>query len=148
MKALIQRVKRAEVRVGDDVTGEIGEGLLILLGVGRSDTGEDVEWLAAKCAQLRIFDDEDGQLNRSLLDSGGGALVVSQFTLLGDPRKGRRPSYAGAAAPDRAKMMVDEFCSRLAEMGLDVEQGRFGARMEVHLVNDGPVTLMVESPER
>lgn len=148
MKALIQRVKRAEVRVGDDVTGEIGEGLLILLGVGRSDTGEDVEWLAAKCAQLRIFDDEEGQLNRSLLDSGGRALVVSQFTLLGDPRKGRRPSYAGAAEPDRAKLMVEEFCSRLSEMGIDVEQGRFGARMEVHLVNDGPVTLMVESPER
>lgn len=147
MKALLQRVKNACVRVEGETVGDIGRGLLILLGVGAEDGEEEAGWLADKCARLRIFDDEEGQLNLSLLDVGGAALVVSQFTLYGDPRKGRRPSYAKAADPGKAAELVAVFCRRLEETGIEVEQGVFGARMEVELINDGPVTLMVESPE-
>lgn len=146
MKALLQRVRGAAVRVKGETVGEIGHGLLILLGVGADDGEEEARWLADKCAQLRIFDDEEGQLNLSLLDVGGAVLVVSQFTLYGDPRKGRRPSYAKAADPEKASELVAVFCRSLAEAGLEVEEGIFGARMEVELINDGPVTLMVETP--
>jgi len=121
---------------------------MILLGVGRDDAEADAEWLAAKCAQLRIYDDEEGQLNRSLLESGGAALVVSQFTLYADPRKGRRPSYTSAAAPEEAERLFEFFCEKLLQQGVAVERGSFGERMEVELVNDGPVTLMVESPQK
>ena len=146
MRALLQRVSQAEVRVADDRVGAIGAGLLIMLGIGREDDGESAAWLAAKCAHLRIFDDEEGVMNRSLLDSGGSALVVSQFTLYADTRKGRRPSYAGAADPEDAESLVESFCFELEHLGVGVERGQFGALMEVHLINDGPVTLMVETP--
>ena len=147
MRALIQRVKRAEVSVAGEMVGAIGPGMLILLGVGMGDGEADAEWLAAKCARLRIFDDEEGQLNRSLLEMGGGALVVPQFTLYADSRKGRRPSYTDAAAPEDALRLFQLFCEKLLEQGVGVERGSFGERMEVELVNDGPVTLMVETPE-
>jgi len=146
MRALLQRVSQAEVRVGDECIGSIGTGLLILLGIGRGDDEEGVAWLAAKCAHLRIFDDDEGRMNRSLLDTGGSALVVSQFTLYAETRKGRRPSYEKAADPEEADGLVRSFSSELGRLGVEVEQGRFGALMEVHLVNDGPVTLMVETP--
>jgi len=146
VRIVAQRVSRAEVRVEGTSVGELGPGLLVLLGVGVNDDEGDAEWLARKCASLRIFDDEDGQLNRSLRDVGGGALVVSQFTLYGDARKGRRPSWAGAAPPDRAVPLLERFCEVLEEEGVPVTEGRFGAHMEVELVNDGPVTLMVSSP--
>jgi len=148
MRALIQRVRNAEVNVGGEVVGAIGQGMLILLGVGRGDGVAEADWLADKCAQLRIFDDEEGQLNLSLLEMGGGALVVSQFTLYADPRKGRRPSYAAAAVGEEAHALFLRFCEKLQELGVPVEQGEFGERMEVCLVNDGPVTLMVETPQR
>ena len=148
MRALLQRVKSASVEVDGEVAGSIGAGLLILLGVGIEDDERDAEWLAGKCAGLRIFDDPEGQLNMSLLEVGGAALVVSQFTLYGDPRKGRRPSYARAAGPERARELVEDFCRRLRGNGVAVEEGVFGARMDVHLINDGPVTLMLESPGR
>ncbi|MFC1545108.1 D-aminoacyl-tRNA deacylase [Gemmatimonadota bacterium] len=146
MKALIQRVKEAEVRVADEVVGTIGPGMLVLLGVGREDTEESAGWLAAKCAHLRIFDDVDDKMNRSLIDTGGSALVVSQFTLYADTRKGRRPSYEKAANPEDAIGLVEAFCSALEQYDVPVSRGRFGATMDVHLVNDGPVTLMVETP--
>ncbi len=148
MRALIQRVRNAEVNVGGEVVGAIGPGMLILLGVGRGDGEAEADWLADKCAQLRIFDDEEGQLNRSLLEMGGGALVVSQFTLYADPHKGRRPSYAAAAAGEEALSLFQRFCEKLQELDVPVERGEFGERMEVCLVNDGPVTLMVETPWR
>lgn len=147
MRALIQRVRHAAVRVGDETVGAIDGGLLILLGVGVNDDETRAAWLARKCAELRIFDDEEGHLNRSLLDVEGAALVVSQFTLYGDPRKGRRPSYAGAAPPERAAALLRAFCEHLRAAGVPVSEGRFGARMEVELLNDGPVTLMVEAPD-
>jgi D-tyrosyl-tRNA(Tyr) deacylase len=146
VRALLQRVSEAEVRIGPEVTGRIGTGLLILLGVGREDDEAAARWLAAKCADLRLFDDRDGHLNLSLRETGGEALVVSQFTLYGDPRRGRRPSWAAAAEPERAVELLAVFTAALRESGVAVAEGRFGARMQVHLVNDGPVTLMVESP--
>jgi D-tyrosyl-tRNA(Tyr) deacylase len=146
VRALLQRVSEAEVRVGSEVTGRIGAGLLVLLGVGRNDDAAAARWLAEKCAGLRLFDDPEGHLELSLLDTGGSALVVSQFTLYGDPRKGRRPSWGGAAEPDRARELLEVFITALRERGVEVAEGRFGARMKVQLVNDGPVTLMVESP--
>jgi len=146
MRALLQRVSQAEVRVADDLVGRIGAGLLILLGIGRGDDEESAAWLAAKCAHLRIFDDDEGRMNRSLLETGGNALVVSQFTLYAETRKGRRPSYEKAADPEDADGLVESFCSGLERLGIGVERGRFGALMEVHLINDGPVTLMVETP--
>jgi D-tyrosyl-tRNA(Tyr) deacylase len=148
MRALLQRARRAEVRVEDEVVGVIGHGLVILLGIGVDDEEKDAVWLAKKCTELRIFDDHEGRLNRSLQDVDGEALVVSQFTLYGDPRKGRRPSYVQAAQPEKAMPLLEVFCRKLEEAGVEVAQGRFGAHMEVDLVNDGPVTLMVESPGR
>jgi D-tyrosyl-tRNA(Tyr) deacylase len=146
VRALLQRVSEAEVRVGSESAGRIGPGLLILLGVGRDDDEKAARWLAAKCADLRLFDDREGHLELSLRDTGGSALVVSQFTLYGDPRRGRRPSWGAAADPERAAELLAVFTAALRESGVDVAEGRFGARMQVHLVNDGPVTLMVESP--
>ncbi|MFC1595350.1 D-aminoacyl-tRNA deacylase [Gemmatimonadota bacterium] len=146
MRALIQRVKQAEVRVADEVVGTVGPGMLILLGVGWEDDEGSAGWLASKCAHLRIFDDADGRMNRSLVDTGGSALVVSQFTLYADTRKGRRPSYEQAADPEDAAGLVEAFCTELTRLDVPVERGRFGATMEVHLINDGPVTLMVETP--
>jgi D-tyrosyl-tRNA(Tyr) deacylase len=147
MRAVVQRVSRASVTVGDEVVGAIGPGLLVLLGVAPTDTEEEGRWLAAKLASLRIFPDEQDKMNLSLLESGGEALVVSQFTLYGDTRKGRRPSFVAAAPPALAEPLYERFCEALAAEGVrQVARGRFGASMEVALVNHGPVTLILESP--
>lgn len=147
MIALVQRVSSASVRVDGETVGEVGRGLLVLLGVVSGDTDAEADWLADKVARLRVFPDADGRMNRSLEDVGGGALVVSQFTLAGDVRKGTRPSYGRAAPPDVAKPLYEAFAARLADR-LDgpVATGRFGAAMEVALINDGPVTLWIERP--
>jgi D-aminoacyl-tRNA deacylase len=145
MKAVLQRVNEARVRVGGEPVGEIGRGLCILLGVARGDGLEEAQRLAGKVARLRIFEDADGRFDRSLLDTGGAALVVSQFTLLADTAKGNRPSFSGAAAPEEAEPLYEAFCEALRELGVSVETGVFGARMAVELVNDGPVTLVLET---
>ncbi len=139
-------MSRAEVRVGGEVVGAIGPGLVVLLGVRSGDGPDQAAWLASKCADLRVFDDETGQMDRSLIEVGGQALVVSQFTLYGDARKGRRPSWSHAAPGPAAEPLVEAFCEELAALGVPVVRGVFGAHMEVELVNDGPVTLMLESP--
>jgi len=144
VRAVVQRVSSASVRVEGDVVGAIGRGLLVLLGAGRGDTSENATRLAAKIARLRIFPDAAGRFDRSLLDVGGDALVVSQFTLLADTRKGNRPSFTAAAKPEVAEPLIESFCDALRELGLHVETGVFGARMEVELVNDGPVTIVVD----
>ena len=141
MKAVLQRVLRASVRVGGRTEGEIGDGLLVLLGIAQEDGEDEAARLAGKVARLRVFENDEGRLDRSLLDTGGAALVVSQFTLIADTRKGNRPSFAAAAAPQEAKTLVESFCAALRELGVPVETGVFGARMEVELVNDGPVTI-------
>jgi D-tyrosyl-tRNA(Tyr) deacylase len=145
MRAVVQRVSRARVLVEGRVTGEIGAGVLVLLGVGRNDTGEAAAYLAEKIAHLRIFDDDAGKMNRSLLDCGGAALVVSQFTLYGDARGQRRPSYIQAASPEDGKRLYEEFCRALAALRVRVETGVFQARMAVELTNDGPVTILLDS---
>jgi D-tyrosyl-tRNA(Tyr) deacylase len=145
MRAVVQRVKRAEVRVGEDVVGRIGFGFVVLLGVGKDDTEATGEALAEKLAKLRVFDDDQGRMNRSIEETGGQALCVSQFTLYGDCRKGRRPSYDQAAAPDRALRLYEGFVASLRKRGIPTETGRFRAMMDVELVNDGPVTLLVDS---
>jgi D-tyrosyl-tRNA(Tyr) deacylase len=145
MRAVLQRVKEASVRVEGAMVGRIGRGLLVLLGVGQGDTEADAEYLAEKALNLRIFADEAGQMNRSLLDVGGGILVVSQFTLYGDARKGRRPGYSDAAAPEEANRLYEHFVARLRPSGLAVETGVFRAMMDVALLNDGPVTLLLDS---
>ena len=145
MKAVLQRVARASVRVGDEVVGEIGPGLLVLLGVRRGDGVDNAARLAAKTARLRVFEDAAGRFDRSLLDTGGEALVVSQFTLLGDTSKGNRPSFTDAAPPAEAEPLYEAFCAELRALGVRVETGRFGARMAVDLVNDGPVTLTLDA---
>ena len=145
MVALVQRVREASVTVGGDVTGAIGSGLLVLLGVHRTDTEAETAWVANKVADLRIFPDEAGKMNRSLLDTGGEALVVSQFTLYGDTRKGNRPSFAASAPPERAEALYEAFVEVLSQrLGKPVPTGVFGAMMDVRLTNDGPVTLWVE----
>ena len=145
MIALVQRVSSASVRVNGEVVGSVGRGLLVLLGVVTGDTEAEGDWLADRLARLRIFPDDDGRMNRSLQDVGAGALVVSQFTLAGDARKGTRPSYTRAAPPDIAEPLYEAFASALAgRLDGPVETGVFGAMMEVELVNDGPVTLWVE----
>ena len=145
MRAVVQRVKRAEVRLGEEVVGRIGVGVVVLLGVGKSDTEATAEAMAEKIANLRVFDDDQGRMNRSLLETGGQALCVSQFTLYGDCRKGRRPSYDQAAAPDRALLLYESFVASLRKRGVSTETGRFRAMMDVELVNDGPVTLLLDS---
>ncbi len=145
MRAVVQRVKQARVIVGDEVTGEIGSGLLVLLGVGASDTEADVDYLVEKITKLRIFEDENEKMNLSLVESGGDLLVVSQFTLYGDTRRGRRPSFISAASPDKAERLYENFVSR-AKMDIKtVETGRFQAMMDVELVNHGPVTIILDS---
>jgi D-tyrosyl-tRNA(Tyr) deacylase len=146
MRALIQRVTWAQVTVGTEVVGEIGAGLCVLVGVTHTDVEADAARLASKVANLRVFDDADGAMNRSLLDTGGAALVVSQFTLYGDSRRGRRPGWSAAAPPEVAEPLVDAFAWELAATGVSVATGRFRADMHVALVNDGPVTLMLEVP--
>jgi D-tyrosyl-tRNA(Tyr) deacylase len=144
VRVLIQRVSRAEVRVDGDVVGAIGTGLLVLVGVTHTDDDATARRLAAKVAHLRVFDDDDGTMNRSVLDIGGAALVVSQFTLYGDTRKGRRPSWVDAARPEQAEPLVAAFATALGDLGVTVATGRFRADMQVELVNDGPVTLALE----
>lgn len=149
MRAVVQRVGSARVTVAGETIGEINAGLLILLGVAQGDTAEDGAWLAQKLAALRIFEDDAGKMNRSLVDSGGGALVVSQFTLLASTRKGNRPSFNDAAAPAVAIPLYEQFVAQLtAGLGRPVATGRFGAMMAVTLVNDGPVTLVLDSRTR
>ena len=145
MRAIIQRVTRARVTVASRVAGEIQTGVLVLLGVGRADTSESAEYLAEKIANLRIFADDAGKMNRSLVEIGGSALVVSQFTLYGDTRGGRRPSYIQAASPEDANRLYEEFVRCLRSFGVPVETGVFQAHMEVELVNDGPVTILLDS---
>lgn len=146
MRALLQRVSRAEVRVEGEVVGRVGEGLLVLLGVGPADTEAVGQGLARKVAELRIFRDAEGRTNRSLLDAGGEALVVSQFTLWADTRRGRRPGFTGAAPPELAERLYLAFARDLAALlGRDVPTGRFGAEMEVELVNDGPMTIWLDT---
>jgi D-tyrosyl-tRNA(Tyr) deacylase len=145
MRAIIQRVSQASVEVEGRIVGAIGAGLLVLLGVGHGDNEAEARQLAEKTALLRIFADEDGRFNRSLVDIGGAALVVSQFTLYADTRKGRRPSFTDAAAPDVAAPLVDAYAAALRAAGVPVESGVFGASMRVSLVNDGPVTISLDS---
>lgn len=145
MKVVAQRVSRARVRVGGQTVGEIGTGLLLLVGVGREDGERDAVWMADKVAGLRVFEDAEGKMNLSVTDAGGSILSVSQFTLYGDCRKGRRPSFAEAAPPGEARALYERFNDLLRAKGLKVETGVFGAMMEVELVNDGPVTLIVDS---
>jgi len=162
MRAVVQRVSRAAVRLFEDagggeagmqrsssgsrVAGQIGRGLLVLLGVAHGDNDQTADWLAEKTAHLRIFEDEAGRMNRSVLDVGGAALVVSQFTLLGDARHGRRPDFTRAARPEVAEPLYGRYCERLASFGVRVARGIFRAKMEVELVNDGPVTILLEAP--
>ena len=143
-RALVQRVTEARVTVGDEVVGEIGPGLCVLVGATHTDTSEIAAKLAGKVANLRIFDDADGVMNRSLLDAGGAALVVSQFTLYGDAARGRRPGWSAAAPPELAEPLVEAFTTSIAAAGVPVATGRFRAEMQVALVNDGPVTLLLE----
>jgi D-tyrosyl-tRNA(Tyr) deacylase len=145
MRAVIQRVKKSSVKAGNEIVGQIGKGLLVLLGVARDDTAKDADYLANKIINLRIFEDPDGKMNRSLLETGGELLVVSQFTLLADCRKGRRPSFIEAAEPQKATDLYETFVDRVREKGVKVQTGRFRAMMEVALINDGPVTVIIES---
>ena len=145
MRAVIQRVNEAAVEVSNEVVGEIGPGLLILLGVARDDSNADADYLADKTVNLRIFDDDEGKMNRSLLETGGAMLVVSQFTLYGDVRRGRRPSYSDAAEPEKAVQLYEYFVERVRSLGVKVETGVFQAMMKVRLINDGPVTILLDS---
>ncbi|GIW25659.1 D-aminoacyl-tRNA deacylase [Meiothermus sp.] len=148
MRAVVQRVSQAQVVVEGEVAGQIGLGLLVLLGVGQGDTPDDAAYLARKIAGLRVFADAEGKMNLALAEVGGEVLVVSQFTLYGDTRKGNRPSFVGAAPAAEGKRLYERFCDLLAAQGLHVETGVFQAHMEVHLINDGPVTLWLDSSER
>ena len=148
MRACVQRVTRAAVRVGAETVGQIDAGLMVLLGVEQDDTDVDARYLADKISNLRIFQDEQDKMNVSLGDCGGAMLVVSQFTLLGDCRKGRRPSFIGAADPEDANTLYETFAAAVSSHGIRVETGRFRAMMQVELVNDGPVTLLLESKKR
>jgi len=145
MRAVVQRVKQSSVSVGREVIAEIDKGLLVLLGVAGPDRREDADYLADKIINLRIFEDQNGKMNRSLLDIGGQMLVVSQFTLLADCRKGRRPSFINAAEPERADELYGYFVEKVSEKGISVKTGRFRAMMAVALINDGPVTIVLES---
>ena len=147
MRAVVQRVSEASVVVDGATVGAIDRGLLMLVGVGEGDGPADADALAAKVAGLRMFPDDEGKMNRSVVDVGGGVLVISQFTLQADVRRGRRPSFTAAAHPDVAEPLVDAVADALGEQGLDVATGRFGAMMQVHLVNDGPVTIVIDTAE-
>ena len=148
MRALLQRVSEASVTIEDEVVGRIGQGLLVLLAIGDGDTDEDLDFITAKIPTLRLFEDDQGRMGRSLEETGGGLLLVSQFTLYADLSRGRRPSFTGAMAPGPASLMVDRAADRWRDRGLTVETGRFGADMKVALVNDGPVTLWLDSRNR
>jgi len=145
MRAVVQRVSRASVKVEGDITGQITEGLLVLLGVARVDGEADADYLAEKIAGLCIFEDDAGKMNRNVVDIGGAMLAVSQFTLLGDVRKGKRPSFDEAARPERARELYEYFVGRMRALGLRCETGRFQEMMEVELVNQGPVTILLDS---
>jgi D-tyrosyl-tRNA(Tyr) deacylase len=145
MRAVVQRVSRAQVTVNGDVAGKIGLGLLVLLGVGRDDSESDAIYLAEKIAGLRVFEDERGKMNRSVHDVGGGVLTVSQFTLCGDVRCGKRPSFDAAAAPEKARQLYEFFVEKIRTTGLRCETGRFQEMMKVELVNEGPVTILLDS---
>ncbi len=145
MRAVIQRVKESSVAVDNKIIGRIGRGLMVLLGVAKEDTVKEADYLADKIVNLRVFEDETGKMNRSLLETGAEMLVVSQFTLLGDCRKGRRPSYINAAGPDEANVLYEYFVRQVKQKGIQVQTGQFRAMMDVSLINDGPVTLIVES---
>lgn len=148
MKTVIQRVSSASVTIEGQVKGEIGAGFLVLLGITHEDTEKDVKWMVDKISGLRVFEDEEGKMNRSLEDVQGELLVVSQFTLYGDARKGRRPSFVNAARPETAIPLYEKFITMSREKGIKVETGEFGADMKVSLLNDGPVTLIIDSPEK
>jgi D-aminoacyl-tRNA deacylase len=148
VRAVLQRVSRARVTVGDRVTGEIGLGILALVGVGPDDGETEAAWLAQKIAELRIFSSETKPIDLGITDVGGAVLVVSQFTLYADTRRGRRPGFTGAAPPDMASVLVDRVCAALRERGLTVAEGEFGAHMHIELTNDGPVTIVLDSAER
>jgi D-aminoacyl-tRNA deacylase len=148
MRVVLQRVKEARVEVASATVGAISSGLLILIGVTFTDTQQDAEYLADKVINLRIFPDEEGRMNRSILEVGGSLLVVSQFTLYGDCRKGRRPSFDRAAPPEQARRLYEYFIERLTSRNIIVQTGVFQAEMQVHLVNDGPVTFVLDSPDR
>jgi D-aminoacyl-tRNA deacylase len=145
MRAVVQRVSRAQVSVNGEVTGKIDRGLLVLLGVAATDAETDAEYLADRIAGLRIFEDEDGKMNLSVVEAGGAILAVSQFTLYGDTRGGRRPSFIAAARPEQARKLYEHFIARIRAIGLACETGRFQEMMQVELVNDGPVTVLVDS---
>jgi D-tyrosyl-tRNA(Tyr) deacylase len=145
VRAVVSRVAWARVVAETELTGEIGPGLLVLVGVTHADSEADADWLAAKVAALRVFDDDQGKMNRSLAEAGGAALIVSQFTLYGDARKGRRPSYVAAAPPEQAAPLVEAVAKSLAGSGIPVATGRFGADMQVESAGDGPVTILLDS---
>jgi D-tyrosyl-tRNA(Tyr) deacylase len=145
MRSVVQRVTGARVEVDADIVGEIGPGFLVLVGIRVDDTEADCDYIADKIANLRVFEDDAGKLNLSLVDTGGSALIVSQFTLYGDARKGRRPSFTEAAGGEPAKLLYERVCEKVAAAGIRVEQGRFAADMKVSLTNDGPVTILLDS---
>jgi len=145
MRLLLQRVTRAKVTVSGNVVGEIGPGLLVLIGVGQDDTVDTTRTMASKAVDLRIFRDDEGKTNRSLIDVGGAVLAISQFTLFADTRKGRRPSFLDAAPPDQGNALYEAFCAALQDRGVKVAKGMFGAEMQVELVNDGPMTIWLDS---
>lgn len=145
MRAVVQRVSRAEVRVDGEVVGQIGDGFAVLIGVGEGDTDADAAWLANKLVGLRVFEDDDGLMNRAITDTGGAILLVSQFTLYGDCRKGRRPSFVKAMEPGEAARLCDVVATHVRDAGVEVQTGRFRATMQVELCNEGPVTLLLDS---
>jgi len=148
VKVVVQRVSSASVRVKDNKVGQISEGLMLLIGVAETDTESEVDYAAQKCAHLRIFEDDEGKLNRSILDVNGAVLAISQFTLLGDTRRGRRPSFIKAARPEKGEKLYNYFIELIKELGIHVESGIFGAMMDVELVNTGPVTILIDTDEK
>ena len=148
MRAVVQRVSSAEVRVDDKMVGRVGKGLLVYLGVGKEDTVSDIEYMAEKVSGLRIFEDENGKMNLSVQDIRGEILAISQFTLYGDVRKGKRPSFSDSAAPDKGEELYNQFIRRIQGIGIRIEKGIFGAHMMVDYVNDGPVTILLDSKKQ
>lgn len=148
MRAVVQRVKFASVKVEGELVSEIGAGVLVFLGVAHEDTATEIEYITNKIANLRIFEDEEGKMNRSLIEMGGAALVVSQFTLYGDCRKGRRPSFIKAARPDQANALYEQFITTLEQQNIPTHGGTFQAMMDVELINDGPVTILLDSDKQ